>query len=409
MSQEFEEQIPAKWKPDYRSGRMSGVLTFLQHLGVQKHDFIKSGSTCVVWKFPIGHNLKSRGSITDSQYVIKLCTKRIEYFKSFRKASVNDFQECINQQFRYKFLPIHDILYEDSMYFVYSQECVKILDFSEIDQSVIIQILEIIKTMFTNQLLTCDLITSNFGWTSSGRTDAHGSGSRQLYLLDYHDMKPTSDFFQQAKWSKMVRCLVEYFSRWLFHRGFEDYTKESMMEWKSELTIAKKKFGAQYFPEHLVALLQSFSSCDPDPIIKHLTRCLTILRNGPDQSVGKQKHTPVVLPRASKHLHRKNNQPHSLLELTSLTKSVSHHPPRSKKLPDTNDPSTHQHRKDPVHRHTKGKGTPSTEIGNMIDVERKEKTPSPSVVSPQRQRTHRSKNQVEHERVHHHHHHHHHS
>lgn len=164
-------------------------------------------------------------------------------------------------------LPIRKILYEDDSYFVYSQECVRILDLAEVDYKVILKILEIVKTMFQNQVLTCDLISSNFGWAQDN----------QLYLLDYHDMKPVSDFIQKNRWSKIVRCLIEYFSWWLFHKSFEAHTSESMLEWKSETTIVKKQFGANYFPPYLVDLLRSFSATDPQKIIDNLNRCHKIV------------------------------------------------------------------------------------------------------------------------------------
>lgn len=159
--------IPPKWKPDYLEGRMTTVITSLEKCGVKNTDFIKSGSTCIVWNYP-------RGGIP---LVIKLCTKRIEYFKSHPGVSVQGFKKLICEQFRSMLVPIKEVVYEDQNYFVYTQEKVKILDLSEINVTVFSKILEVVKTMFAKNVLTCDLISSNFGWSIDG----------QLYLLDYHD------------------------------------------------------------------------------------------------------------------------------------------------------------------------------------------------------------------------------
>jgi hypothetical protein len=250
--------IPAKWKPDYLSGQMDSVMDFMKTRQVSRETFIKSGSTCVVWQDP-----------QDEHQVIKLCTKRIEFFKSFPGTTVDQFKKIVGTEFRSMLLPIKEILYDDRNYFVYTQEKIKVLDFSEINVDVMIKILEVIKTMFQQKMLTSDLISSNFGWDSN----------HQLSLLDYHDMKSTTDFFKKAKWSKIVRCLVEYVSRFLYHNGFEEYTGESIMQWKSELTIIKQEFGAKYFPKYFINLFKSFSSANYQNIINHLSECQQAIKD----------------------------------------------------------------------------------------------------------------------------------
>jgi hypothetical protein len=281
MSLSFVEHIgtiiPVKWRPDYVGGRLAKALSFLEKRGVKKDDFLKSGSTCIVW------NHQARG-------VIKLCTKRIRYFKAFPTQSVTSFKDLINNQFCSMLLPIQEVLYEDTNYFIYTQEKIKILDLSEIDVYVFSKILEIVKQMFALNILTCDLISSNFGWGSD----------KKLYLLDYHDMKPATSFFKKCQWSKIVRCLLEYTSYLLHKKGFEAYTGESILEWKSEMVIVKKNFGQNYFQKHFIALFKALASNDTNHIVARITDCQRVINGG----ISDNSETSVIMvPQASKHLH----------------------------------------------------------------------------------------------------------
>ena len=237
---------------------MAKVINFLGKCDIKENNFIKSGSTCVVWTYTDSNGIP---------LVIKLCTKRIEYFKSFPNKTAEDFRSLICDDFRSLLLPIKEILYEDRNYFVYTQEKIKVLDLSEIDVDVFTKILGVVKVMFANGILTSDLISSNFGWDSN----------HQLYLLDYHDMKSVNEFFQKAKWSKIVRCLLEYSSYLLYQKGFEAYTSESIIDWKSEETIVMKKFGAEYFPSHFVTVYKSLATTNINKIIRSITNCQKIL------------------------------------------------------------------------------------------------------------------------------------
>lgn len=281
MSKEFHDYIgtiiPPKWILEYLGGQMTRVIGFIEKLGVKRENFLASGSTCIVWKFDTS--------------VLKLCTKRIEYFKSFPSVTVPNFKKLINEQFCAMLLPIREVLYEDNNFFVYTQEQIKILNLPDVDVNAFCQILDTVKTMFEQNALTSDLISSNFGWTN----DHH------LYLLDYHDMKPVDEFFKKKCWSKIVRCLMEHASYMLYHKGFEAHSGESIINWKSEMYIVKKNFGSDYFPEHLTRLFKSFSSNNRESIYSAINNCQNVLHGGIPQ---KNDNSDLInIPQASKHLH----------------------------------------------------------------------------------------------------------
>lgn len=322
MSNDIGAIIPPRWRSDYLSGVMNNVIAFMHKCGGLRNDqFLKSGSTCIVW------NYKDNPKPAPFPLVIKLCTKRIEYFKSFTNVTVTNFKSLINERFKGMLLPIHEVLYEDPNYFVYTQEKIRILDLSEITPAVYVKILEITKSMFGHGILTCDLISSNFGW---GR-------DQQLYLLDYHDMKPIREFFQKTRWSKIVRCLLEFTAYLLHKKSFEAFTGQNMLDWKSELYIVNKQFGADYFPRHFVMLFKSFATNDQAIIIKYITWCQHMIRgeNTLDQKVDGTGEM-IFVPSASRHVH-----------VTKPPKPV----PKPVPKPETKPATEHEHKHKHKHRH----------------------------------------------------------
>ena len=347
MSTEFFNYIgtviPNKWKTDYMNGCMNKVIAFLEKYQLKKDIFLKSGSTCVVWNYIDPKPIEGpTGPII--QMVIKLCTKRIKYFKSFPNVTVNEFKKLIGKQFHQMLLPINDVLYEDSNYFVYTQEKVRILNLPDVDVTVFNKILMVVKTMFNKNVLTCDLISSNFGWNHN----------QQLYLLDYHDMKPVTDFFRKDKWSKIVRCLLEYASYFLYKKGFEEYSGESFVQWKSEMTIVKKEFGVNYFPNYLVNLFRSFSSNHVSIIVDSINECQTTLRNHNDEmsmipSVPKDIY---VQHEDKKNIHEcdMEDEPHKYLD---EDKPHSHHKENKPHKHHKEDKPHNYHKEDKPHKHHK--------------------------------------------------------
>ena len=256
-----EDIVPNKWKLSFREGQMNPVVRFLDRLGVRRQDFMKSGSTCIVYNY---HETNNQGS----PQVLKLCTKRIDYF-NYHRSTVKDFKTLIDKQFSGNLLPISEILYEDPHYFVYAQEKIKILDFSQVDCQNFIIILEIIKKMFVENIITPDFISSNLGFDSQG----------QLLMLDYHDFKPLDVFLKKGRWSKIARCIMEFASLALFKRRFEEKFSESFTTWKEEAAIKSKNYAAEYFPSYIVNIFKALDSGRRSQIVTAITQCQKNLSN----------------------------------------------------------------------------------------------------------------------------------
>jgi hypothetical protein len=233
------KNLPPKWETSYNCGEMNKLSVFLSEYPMGSH--INTGSTCIVYNSIDGSN------------VIKVCTKTIEYFKHFKKTKSIDFQKIANETFKNYFAPIDKILYDDPYYFVYVQKKLKILDFSEINENVFNRIMDIIKNMFKNGIITPDVISSNFGWC--------GAGTDSLLLLDYHDIQPISYYKKKHKWSKQVRCLMEFASLALYGKTFESHTGESLTKWKDENYMKSNNFGSKYFPKKYVDIFMSIYLC----------------------------------------------------------------------------------------------------------------------------------------------------
>jgi hypothetical protein len=67
---------------------------------------------------------------------------------------------------------------------------------------------------------------------------------------------------------------MEYASYLLYGKGFVEYTKENIMDWKCEQTIIAKGFGEKYYPPVFVELFKSFSSGSTPVILKAIDKCI---------------------------------------------------------------------------------------------------------------------------------------
>jgi len=246
----LEDKIPEKWKADYKSGSLDKAISCLSELKVDARQYLKSGSTCIVFDY-------------DRDTVIKLCTKRINYYSYFR----DNLKTFIDTKFADYFMPISAMVYEDSKYFIYTQGKIRVLDHSEVDQKVFVQTLRMIQTMIHHNAFTPDLISSNFGWAKNGR----------LYMLDYHDLKPTDRFMKKGSWSKVIRCLMEFASLMDHKQTFEHKFNESWLPWKSDSYIQKHDYGESYFGSDLATVFKTFYRSDKDKIISVIDKYITYL------------------------------------------------------------------------------------------------------------------------------------
>ena len=275
-----QDIVPNKWKLSFKEGQMNAVIHFLSQIGVRKQDFMKSGSTCIVYNYGTGQ-------------VLKLCTKKIDYFHYYQ-SSVDDFKNLIDKQFKYALLPITKVLYEDQYYFVYIQEKIKILDFSQVNYEIFIKILEIIKKMFIENIITPDFISSNLGFDSTGN----------LVMLDYHDFRPLDLYLKKGRWSKITRCIMEFASLALFGKRFEDKFGQSFTTWKEEAAIRSKNYAAEYFPTYIVNLFKALESCRRSQIITTITNCQqnlsTSSRHQQNETICHCKHPKITFLKKGK-------------------------------------------------------------------------------------------------------------
>ncbi len=333
MNTDLANIIPPKWKTDYIEGRMTGVIQFIQqNKYLSQLKYLNSGSTCVVW---IDQSKK---------LVVKLCTKQIIYFKTFGCRQVKQFQHLINEVFKGICLPIKQVLYEDDYYFIYTQEQITVLNLIDVDQNVLSHIIQTVRTMFQVGALTCDLISSNFGWSK----DHH------LYLLDYHDLRPVVTFIKKNQWSKIVRCFMEYASYYLNHQGFEQYTGQSFINWKSEAYIIEQNFGSKYFPNYLVELFKSFSLKNTDQIIQRIDACLSFInKNQKPINVEPNKNVqsyPVIIKCDQPDKHKVNDDHHNR---DAHHNRDDHHRHHNRHNSHNHHNRHNHHKRDDRHRHHK--------------------------------------------------------
>ena len=255
-----EEIVPRQWTAEYKSGRMDDVVQFLTQKGIKREDYLKSGSTCIVFNYGPKH-------------VLKLTTKGICYFRHFA-SSVNHFQDLISTQFNNHFLPVNEILYEDNYYFVYIQEKLRILDLPEIDEKIYIKILDIVKQMCISQIITPDIISCNLGFPLNNTSiDVSKNKNTRLLLLDYHDLTPFDVFVKKKKWTKIFNCLLNFATYMIYKKSFEEQFKQSLCLWKDEINIKKKDFASEYFPAHVVEVWRTLATGQPEAIKKAIIEC----------------------------------------------------------------------------------------------------------------------------------------
>lgn len=147
--------------------QLDGVESFLSSLGDIKYR--GHGGTCVTYKKP------------HATVVIKACLKNNGIMKSSEEFIKHS---KMLQSHGIKLLPPLEILYEDDLFFVYTQQRCKLM--GEVTPLSTISMFEIIKQMINKRVLVPDLYYKNFGVYNN-----------EIYLYDYHDY---SDFLTDNKY-----------------------------------------------------------------------------------------------------------------------------------------------------------------------------------------------------------------
>jgi hypothetical protein len=178
-----------------------------------KKDIIGLGTSCFVFKY--GHD-----------QVIKVCSKNIKYFSQSKKKLAINFQKEVRPLYPY-LLPIKDIVFDGRDFFVYIQDrCQPLEKKSSISPLNFVDILTIIRVIFSHNLLVGQLKPKNVGYLNSlekSSTEIEESqmtkrGSRgicpQLVLFDYHSMHHLHDRMEDKKdWWKSLDDSLKCYSR----------------------------------------------------------------------------------------------------------------------------------------------------------------------------------------------------
>lgn len=180
-------------------------------LNLNKTDVIGLGTSCVVIKYG-----------TDE--VVKICSKRIKFFKHKKKCTARLFKKTVDPLFPY-LLPVKEILYDGDEFFVYTQDCCRPLPKKKpVTTKDIVDILTIIKVLFDHQLLVGQLKPKNVGYFG-----------KHLVLFDFHSMHPLKERMEDKIdwWKSLVDSLNKYCQ--LYNKGrhqdqdqinFEDLIEE---------------------------------------------------------------------------------------------------------------------------------------------------------------------------------------
>lgn len=136
------------------------------------------------------------------KYVCKVTPKNLRFFKHFGKErSGKEFKKYINRLDPY-FLPVEDILYEDENIFVYTQKKCSVIESSNIDKKVVIEVFRLIQFMLVNNILLTDLAPHNLGILH-----------KKVVIFDYHGLhRLTKDgsINREDWWRRLARNLTRF-------------------------------------------------------------------------------------------------------------------------------------------------------------------------------------------------------
>lgn len=181
--------------------------------------------------------------------VIKVCPKKIQYFKEYKHLSADLFQIQVNKLKPF-LVPINNILYEDDHIFVYSQDkCQLLKDVNYRSPFIAISFMQLIIYMLeTNQLI------SDIGAHNLGLLNEH------LVVFDYHGLHPITrnGLIRRKRWWK--RPII------------------NLTNFVSYINLEGSNFYHQY-DNFLTSLDECKNNRDLKVLIKLLYECLKIMIN----------------------------------------------------------------------------------------------------------------------------------
>ncbi len=177
----------------YKQGKLDDVLKRFKKY-INKDEFLGAGGDASGFRY------------NDGKEVLKICMKDICYFKRnllYANNQGQQFKNHINKLSPY-FLPINEILFEDSEVLVYTQNFCKRLEKDRITPEVSATVFQMVRFMICNDALSTDIAPHNLGIYKN-----------RLVLFDYHGLHPilrNGSLPGKKWWGRLIRNLTRYMS-----------------------------------------------------------------------------------------------------------------------------------------------------------------------------------------------------
>ena len=168
------------------------LLDVLKSLNISEKDFLSSGCTATVFK--------------KNNQAVKICSKDIRYFSNY-KGNAQTFKNHVNR-LGHIFLPINDILYEDSNFFIYTQNLCQPLEKQQINKQITIEFLKLFKSMINQKCMVSGLSPGNLCLYNN-----------KVLIYDYHGLHP----LKTLQSSRIARNLVKYMTLVYCPKKFHDH------------------------------------------------------------------------------------------------------------------------------------------------------------------------------------------
>ena len=168
------------------------LVKVLKSLDITDKDFLSSGCTATVFK--------------KNNQAVKVCGKDIRYFSGY-KGNAQSFKKHVNS-LGHIFLPINEILHEESDFFIYTQDLCQPLEKSQIDKKIVAEFLQLFKSMIEKNCMVSGLSPGNLCLYNG-----------QVLIYDYHGLHPLDDL----KSSRVARNLVKYMTMAYCPKKFHDH------------------------------------------------------------------------------------------------------------------------------------------------------------------------------------------
>ena len=220
------------------------LVKTLESLDITEKDFLASGCTATVF-------------IKNGE-AVKVCRKTIRYFSSY-DGDAQSFKKHINS-LSHIFLPVKDILYEDSNCFIYTQDICQPLNKNLINKKIAVEFLELFKSMIEENCMVSGLSPGNLCIYR-----------KKLLIYDYHGLHELTTFLA----SRVARNLTKYMTLAFCPKKYKDH-KVIMVEFNKK-TVGKLSGLPSTFIDLLTVMLNK-KHC-PDKVVLCVAKCIDQISN----------------------------------------------------------------------------------------------------------------------------------